>query len=92
MQGIILGQWIGMLVLWNERLSTMIGAQACHTESLNMVKKGYVDGYDAFVTKADYLKALRAYQKKREETKSESRDEALVYEANPSLYWNFAKP
>ena len=69
-----------------------IAAQAGHTESLNELKKEYVDTKGArFVTKDEYAKALRSYHDKRVKTKSDARNEATVYSANPSLYFNFAK-
>lgn len=52
--------------------------------SLKCVKTGFVEGY---VTKDEYAQALRAYQEQQEETKSATRDEAVVYQANPDLYW-----
>ena len=62
----------------------LICAKAGYEPSLDSVKIGFQDGY---VTKDEYTGALRAYQKQRDDRKSAMRDEALVYEANPSLYW-----
>jgi len=61
----------------------MIAAKAGDKECLDKVRKGFERGV---VTKDDYAEALRDYQKIHEETKSEMRDEAPRYQANPSLY------
>jgi TPR repeat protein len=61
----------------------MIAAKAGDKECLDKVRKGFERGA---VTKDDYAEALREYQKIHEETKSEMRDEAPRYQANPSLY------
>ena len=62
----------------------VISATAGFSPSLNLVKQGYKEG---FITKDEYTEILRAYQKKQEDLKSKMRDEAIVYEANPQLYW-----
>ena len=62
----------------------MLGAKAGCEKSLINVKKAYQEGY---VTKDEYMEALLSYQKRYEDTKSAMRKEALLYEANPSLYW-----
>ena len=53
--------------------------------SLDGIKIGLEDGY---ITKDEYAEAMRAFHKSNDETKSAMRDEALVYDANPSLYFN----
>lgn len=61
----------------------IIAARAGHGECLEKVRKGYARGV---VTKDEYADTLREYQKRQDETKSEMRDEALKYQANPLLY------
>jgi len=51
----------------------MIAARAGEKSSLNMVKKGYIEG---LVTKDEYANTLRAYQKIQDEMKSDERDKA----------------
>ncbi|KAL7524603.1 hypothetical protein ACHAWF_001013 [Thalassiosira exigua] len=55
-------------------------ARAGDEECLKEVKEGFMMG---IVTKDEYADALRGYQKSRDETKSEMRDEAVRYHANP---------
>ena len=57
------------------------GCEASLIEVKNCFKKGYI-------AKDQYSEALRAYQKQCDDIKSAMRDEALVYEANPSLYFS----
>ena len=54
----------------------LISARAGHKLSLNMVKKGYIDG---FVTKDEYANTLRSYQKSQDEMKSDMRDKAQSF-------------
>ena len=61
----------------------MIAARAGEKEGLDNVRIGYQRG---FVTKDDYAEALKEYQKREEEMKSEMRDEAVRYQSNRSLY------
>lgn len=61
----------------------IIGARSGHKECLDQVRVGCQRG---LVTKDDYSEALKEYQKRQEETRSELRDEAERYEANPILY------
>ena len=61
----------------------IIGARSGHKECLDKVRIGFQRGV---VTKDDYSEALKEYQKRQEETRSELRDEAERYEANPVLY------
>ena len=61
----------------------LIAARGGDVESLSKVRMGITRG---FVTKEEYGVALRAYQQRKNETKSEMRDEALVYQANPTMY------
>ena len=63
---------------------SLINVGAGSTISLKHVKQGLKQGY---VTKDEYAEALRAYQKQHDETRSVMRDEAVVYKANPSLYF-----
>ena len=49
------------------------------------MERGLKSGY---VSKEKYAEALRLYQKQHEETRSAMRDEALVYKANPSMYFD----
>ena len=51
----------------------LISVSAGHTESLDGIKQGYMHG---LVSKHDYAQALRAYQKCRDEAKSDMRDKA----------------
>ena len=62
----------------------LIGAKAGCKDCLEKLKPGFVEGY---ITKDEYTCALRAYQKQRDDTKSVMRDEAIHYNANPSLYY-----
>ena len=57
-----------------------IAASAGHKVSLDAVKDGYMDGY---VTKDQYTKALRSYQTRQDEAKSDTRDKALAESLNP---------
>ena len=52
-----------------------LAASAGLKESLDMVKRGYMDG---FVTKEEYANTLREYQKSQDEMKSDARDKALA--------------
>ena len=52
--------------------------------SLTCVREGFEEGH---ITKDEYAEVLRAYQKLQDDRKSAMRNEALVYEANPRLYW-----
>ena len=61
----------------------LICAKAGSKASLDGVKLGFQHG---IITKDEYTEALRAYQKQHDDRKSALRDEALVYDANPSLY------
>ena len=55
----------------------MISAKSGHDDSLDYVKKGYVNG---MVTKNEFESTLRGHQASRDETKSEQRDRAkLLY-------------
>ena len=51
----------------------VLAAKAGFEESLDNVKKGYMDG---IVTKDEYASTLRAYQQRVDETKSDDRDKA----------------
>lgn len=67
----------------------MIGARAGDEECLEMIQEGIDRG---FMTKDDYTEALQAYQYQQEERKSAMRDAALLFEADPSLYFqNYSK-
>ena len=55
-----------------------------YLDSVKEVEISYKNGY---VTKDEYAEALRSYQKYNDATRSPMRDEALVYEANLSLYF-----
>ena len=61
----------------------LICAKAGFEPCLQTVKLDFKEGY---ITKHEYAGALRAYQKQQGDRKSAMRDEALVYNANPSLY------
>ena len=63
---------------------SLINVKAGYHASLKDLEEGFEEGY---VTRDEYTEALRAYQKKNDETKNAVRDEALVYTANPSLYY-----
>jgi hypothetical protein len=52
----------------------IIAAKAGHTESLDVVKKGFTKG---LVTKDEYASVLRAYHERQTEMKSVARDAAL---------------
>ena len=56
----------------------IIAAKAGHTESLDVVKKGFTKG---FVTKDEYASTLRAYHESQTEMKSEARDKAADFQA-----------
>ena len=62
----------------------VICAKAGYEKSLKLIQQGFEDGY---ITRDEYTEILRAYQKNREDMRSEMRDEYLVYNANPRLYW-----
>ena len=62
----------------------LICAKAGYEFSLVEVKNGFKSGH---ITKDEYAEALRIFQIHDDETKSALRDEALVYQANPSLYF-----
>ena len=53
----------------------IIAAKAGYKTSLDIVKKGYMDGY---VTKDQYANTLREYQMSQDEMKSEARDKAAA--------------
>ena len=53
----------------------IISAKAGFKLSLDSVKEGFMKG---LITKEEYTKTLRAYQKSQDEMKSEARDKALV--------------
>ena len=53
----------------------MLAARAGLKGSLDTVKEGYMHG---LVTKEEYAKTLREYQKSQDEMKSEARDKALA--------------
>ena len=59
----------------------MVAARAGDNKSLDKVKQGFMRG---FVTKDEYGNALRAYQKRQDELKSDARDEALKFAGNYS--------
>ena len=61
----------------------LILGKAGWKNSLENIRIGFEDGY---ITKDDYIEALRAYQKEQKDTKSAMRDEAIEYETNRSLY------
>ena len=63
---------------------SLINVKAGHEASLKQFENGFKKGY---ITKDEYAEALRAYQKQHDDAKSALRDEALVYDANPSLYF-----
>ena len=69
----------------NERATKhfLICAKAGYEPSLDPIKTGFRYGG---ITKDEYATALKAYQDQNEERKSAMRDEALVYDTNPSLY------
>ena len=54
----------------------MLAARAGHKQSLDWVKKGFVNG---FATKNEYAITLRAYQQRHDEMKSKDRDKAEAY-------------
>ena len=54
----------------------LISARAGDKLSLDTIKEGYMAGH---VTKEDYSKTLREYQKSQDEMKSDMRDKAQVY-------------
>ena len=58
----------------------MIAARCGHDASLEMVKKGYMEGV---FSKQDFETALRSYQASRDETKTPQRDRANAEEG----YW-----
>ena len=62
----------------------VISAKAGFNDSFNVIKHDYENG---LITIDQYSEVLRAYQKKKEDMRSEMRDEYLVYKANPRLYW-----
>ena len=53
----------------------MLSARAGCKGSLDTVKEGYMEGH---VIKEDYANALREYQKRQDEMKSDARDKALA--------------
>ena len=61
----------------------MIGARFGDEECLKIVKIGVKN---SFVTKDQYAEALQSYQRVHEDRKSETRDLAAMYYANPLLY------
>ena len=56
----------------------ILTARAGHDNSLGLVKEGFVGGV---VTKDEYANTLRAYQKSKDEMKSEARDKAAAFVA-----------
>ena len=56
----------------------ILTARAGHNNSLGLVKEGFVGGV---VTKDEYANTLRAYQKSKDEMKSEARDKAAAFVA-----------
>ena len=63
----------------------LICIKAGYEPSLIQVKPGFQHGY---ITEDECSEAIRTYQKQCDDIKSDMRDEALVYEANPSLYYS----
>ena len=57
----------------------LIGAKAGYEPSLKSLQVGFQYGY---ITKDEYEGALRAYQKRHDETKSAMREEAVAFWAN----------
>ena len=53
----------------------ILAARAGHEEALGRVKQGFMGG---IVGKDEYANTLRAYQKSKDETKSEARDKAAA--------------
>ena len=56
----------------------ILAAKAGYDDAMYQVKRGFMNGY---VTKEDFEKTLRAYQKSLDEVKSEQRDKAEVVNA-----------
>ena len=54
----------------------LLAARAGYAKSLDVVKKGYMNGY---ITKEEYANTLQDYQKSQDETKSEARDKARAF-------------
>ena len=54
----------------------IIAGRAGYTGSLRMIKQGFMNGY---VTKEEYTTTLRAYQKRKDDMKSDMRDKALAH-------------
>ena len=54
----------------------ILAARAGDDEALDKVKEGFMDG---IVTKEEYAQALRAYQNRRDEMKSDMRDKARAF-------------
>ena len=54
----------------------ILAAKAGFKESLDAVKRGFVDG---FVTKDEYANTLRAYQSRQDEMKSDNRNKADMF-------------
>ena len=54
----------------------IIAAKAGHEGSLDMVKKGFMNGPGLLITKDEYANTLRSYQKSINEMKSDMRDQA----------------
>ena len=61
----------------------IVAARAGHPESLDVVKKGFMEGYATKeeYTKEEYAGTLRAYHESQTEMKSEARDEASALKA-----------
>ena len=59
----------------------IIAARAGDPSSLDKVKAGYMNG---LVTKDEYANTLRSYQKRTEEMKSDTRDQATAFYELPS--------
>ena len=54
----------------------ILAARVGHTESLDLVKKGFMEGH---VTKDEYESTLRAYHERQTEMKSDMRDDAAAF-------------
>ena len=61
----------------------MIAVVGGHTNSLEEIKRFYLNGY---ATKEDYTKGLRAYQLYLDEIKSEQRDSAAKFKSSWKYY------
>ena len=54
----------------------LIAGRAGYTDALSMIKQGFMNGY---VAKEEYTTTLRAYQKRKDDMKSDMRDKALAH-------------